>query len=298
MKKTIIIRTFNHAKVLSDLLEAVRLQTGFTTSDEIIIADFGSTDGTLYLAEYFHCKLFDVRQLKDNPVAALNWASAESTGDILVFLDPLSIPSSKTWLKTLIDPIADNVCEYSYGRLLPSALTSFSHRQYLEAKLPAQSQIPQYGQYCHNANTAILKSTWERYRFDESLPALESIQMAKDIRQAGGAVAYVAEAGAYDLTTEDFYTLLKRFREEGVALQSIYPDIHFSLADFAFYWFLASNNDIREAVKHSCLHNNLYQILSSRLAQYLGILLGAKVHEKKSLGKKDNFLSPKKSQKN
>ncbi|MCY4043440.1 MAG: glycosyltransferase, partial [Cellvibrionales bacterium] len=236
MKKTIIIRTFNHAKVLSDLLEAVRLQAGFSTRDEIIIADFGSTDGTLYLAEYFHCKLLDVRQLKDNPVAALNWAAAEASGELLVFLNPLSIPSSKTWLNTLIEPIVDDVCEYSYGRLLPSSSSSFSHRQYLEAKLPDQSQIPQYGQYCHNANTAILKATWATYRFDESLPSLESIQMAKDIRQAGGAVAYVAEACTYDLTSEDFYTLLKRFRNEGIALQSIYPDIHFSIADFAFYW--------------------------------------------------------------
>ncbi len=294
MLVSVILRTYNHARYLTELLESIRYQTLDDAEIEIVLADYGSTDGTRFLSDFFKCRWLDVEQQIDNPIAALNVACREANGDILVFLDPLVIPNSARWLSALIEPLVDKVAVYSYGRLEVSAFTDFPKAQYLDNHFPEASQIPQYGSFCNNANAAILKKTWSNFRFDESLLALEDIQMVKDIGQKGLALAYVAEAGVFDIREEDFNASLQRHKKEGRSLQAVYPHIHFSLLDFFVFFTTAVISDVQQALKQGCLHANLYQILSGRLAEYWGAFLGHHDHREKSDCIKQTFLSPKK----
>src|SRR5690606_41754809 len=40
--------------------------------------------------------------------------------------------------------------------------------------------FPQDGFFCNNANSAISREAWERYRFDESVTGLEDMELARD----------------------------------------------------------------------------------------------------------------------
>lgn len=294
MQVSIIIRTANHARQLTDLLEAIKLQKLSDSTVEVILADANSTDGTLFLADFYHCRVVSVEHLADDPIKALNLACLEAQGDILVFLDPEMVPAGSKWLQSLIEPLIDQVAVYSYGRLEASKVTDFPRAQYLNNHFPKASQIPQYGSFAHNNNAAVLRSIWLAHRFDESLQALEAIQLVKELNQKGLGVAYVAEACVFDTKKEDFSLALNRYIQEGQALQSIYPDLHFTLVDFCIFWSTAVVSDIQQALRQGCLHANLYQILSGRLAEYWGAFLGHLGHREKSKTIKQTFLAPKK----
>ena len=58
MKVSVIIPTFNSSKTLSQCLESIKGQN-YAGEIEIIIADGGSTDGTIQVAKRYTDKIFD-----------------------------------------------------------------------------------------------------------------------------------------------------------------------------------------------------------------------------------------------
>ncbi len=82
---SVVIPTYNRAKMLTDAVESVLRQTH--PVDEIIVIDDGSTDNTPATIEQFGDKLRYIRQANAGPSTARNRGVAEAHGDFIAFQD-------------------------------------------------------------------------------------------------------------------------------------------------------------------------------------------------------------------
>ena len=178
---SIIIRTYNEERYLDDLLNAIRNQTINENKVEIIIVDSGSTDNTLAIANSYNCSIKKIEKVNFSFGRSLNLGCIASNGEILIFISGHCIPANEFWLQNLINPILKKEVILTYGKQIGGINTKFSELQIFEKYFPAENKIPQIGFFCNNANAAILKSEWEKFKFDEDLTGLEDMHLAKKI---------------------------------------------------------------------------------------------------------------------
>ena len=137
---SIVIRTFNEEKFLSECLQAVCSQN-YQGPVEILIVDSGSTDRTLEIAGKFNTKIVSISKVDFTFGRSLNQGCIESKGEIIVILSAHCIPINQNWLEFLINPILNETSEYSYGRQLArSGVSKFSESMVVRA--PARQLLP------------------------------------------------------------------------------------------------------------------------------------------------------------
>lgn len=85
MRISTVITAYNTERYIASTIESVLRQT--RPSDEIIVVDDGSTDGTPDILRGFGARLQVISQQNGGPSRSLNVAVAASTGDALAFLD-------------------------------------------------------------------------------------------------------------------------------------------------------------------------------------------------------------------
>lgn len=117
---SVLIPTLNSASVLKDCLESIKNQNYPKNKIEIIIADGGSTDGTLQIAKKFEAKIFP------NPLKTGEAAKAvgikQVTGDLIAFIDSDNILPVKNWFSKMVEPFQDEEIvgsepiEYTYRK--------------------------------------------------------------------------------------------------------------------------------------------------------------------------------------
>ena len=293
MNTSIIIRTFNEAIYLPELLTMIKSQN-ISSPAEIVVVDSGSTDETLAIAESFNANIVNINKDDFTFGRSLNVGCAAAKGEALVFISGHCIPENEKWLTTLISPLAIDNVVYSYGRQIGNETSKFSEKQIFAKYFPEESSVPQNGFFCNNANSALLKSTWEMFNFDEQLTGLEDMHLAKSIINAGFQIAYEADAEVYHLHDESWAQIKRRFEREAIALQHIMPEIHITLTDFVRYYLNAIVHDAITAYRHQCLIDNSYEILIYRLMQFWGSYRGNHIHRKLSKKQKESYFFPKK----
>jgi len=290
---SIIIRTYNEERHLSELLTAIRDQERAWGDVEIIIVDSGSTDRTLPVAESFNCRITHISKKDFNFGRSLNQGCLLSSGDILVFISGHCVPQGRHWLTRLIEPLISGDAIYSYGRQIGRDTTKFSEYQVFEKYYPSESKIPQEGFFCNNANAALMKSAWEDTNFDEGLTGLEDMHLAKKLVAKGKSVAYVAEAGVYHIHHETWRNIKVRYERESLALRKIMPELHLGLTDVIRYYCAAVMYDLGLAAKRKVLLAEVRSILTFRLMQYWGTYKGNHRHRKLSARRKETYFYPK-----
>ena len=82
MRVSLIVPTRNSARTLAACLESCRNQTH--PDVEVIVVDNSSTDGTIEIAQALADRTFDQKPERS---AQRNRGAAESTGEIVVFID-------------------------------------------------------------------------------------------------------------------------------------------------------------------------------------------------------------------
>jgi rhamnosyltransferase len=290
MKASIIIRTYNEAKHLPDVLNAIQKQEGVDA--EIILVDSGSTDGTLHIAERSGCRIIHIGKEIFSFGRSLNMGCAAAAGDILVFVSGHCIPADNQWLKNLTAPIEEGIVEWTYGRQVGIAQSRFSEQQIFHKYYPAVSSIPQGGFFCNNANGALLKKVWEQYPFDEELTGLEDMHLAKQIVQAGMKLGYVSEANVFHIHNETWRKIRNRFEREAIALQHIMPAVHVSFFDFLRYVISSIALDAGKAMRQKIFLKKVREILLYRTCQYWGSYQGNHSHRKLSRKLKERYFFP------
>jgi rhamnosyltransferase len=289
---SIIIRTYNESKHLEDLLIAINDQKLNGIEAEIIVVDSGSIDGTLEIIKKFDTRLIHIKKEEFTFGRSLNIGCDAARGEALVFISGHCIPKGDEWLSELIEPLKNKRSEYVYGRQIGDEYSKYSERQLLNKYFPDESKIPQEGFFCNNATSAILKSVWEKDKFDEELTGLEDMALAKKLVKKKLRIGYVASSVVYHLHDETWTQVKWRYERESYALRHIMPEVHVSFLDFLRYTGNAIFLDILQSMKDGVFLKYCIQIIQFRIMQYWGTFLGNKEHRKLSSSMKERYFYP------
>ena len=297
MDASIVIRTYNEARWLGEVLKAIAEQKG-VENFETVLVDSGSTDGTVEVARHHGCRIETIAKADFTFGRSLNLGCAASRGKALVFLSGHCIPASTDWLSNLISPILEGRVAYAYGRQIGRAgVSKFSEEMLFRKYFPKESAIPQEGFFCNNANAALSAEVWADNQFDEEITGLEDMMLAKRLSSGGHDIGYVAEAPVIHLHEETWRQVMTRYEREAVAMQQIMPELHVGFGDFVRYSLTGASLDWREAVasgrtkQRSVLGFGL-QIALFRFCQYWGTYRGANNHRRLLRERKDRYYYP------
>ncbi|MFT2091653.1 glycosyltransferase [Paraglaciecola sp. 2405UD69-4] len=289
MKKlaTVVIRTFNEARYLDELLSEISKQNTNVVENEVVIVDSGSTDNTLEIAEKHNCRITHIKQSEFTFGRSLNIGCEFAKGDILVFVSGHCIPASVDWLDELCRPIVEQVAVYTYGRQMGRDTTKYSETKHFDKWFPEYSKIPQEGFFCNNANAAVSRESWEKFGFNEELTGLEDMYLAKQLVESGVKIGYVSSAPVYHIHDEPWSKLRTRYEREAYALQKIMPEVHFSFTDFLRFLISGVMSDFAAAIREKLFLKRCVEIVLFRYNHYWGTYKGN--HEMRKLSAKQKF---------
>ncbi len=292
MLVSIVIRTLNESQYLEDLLKSIMNQKAQKILSEVIVVDSGSTDATLEIAESYSCKVLHITRQEFSFGRSLNIGCETAQGDIIVMISGHCVPTGDNWLEQLCLPLSTGKADYTYGRQIGGQNSFYSEKRIFLKYYPEVSKIPQEDFYCNNANSAILKETWEKYRFNEELTGLEDMELAKRLVLGGGKVAYVAEACVNHYHQESWSQVKRRFEREAIALQKIMPEVHLRSRDIVRYIITSITKDWRSASRDGVLHKEFNKIVLYRFWQYRGSYKGNHEHRQLSHRQKEKYFYP------
>lgn len=292
MEVSIVIRTYNEQRHLSELLtEIARQQVDFKF--ETIVVDSGSTDDTLEIAHQYGCRILHIAKREFTFGRSLNIGCDAASGNVLVFISGHCIPCEVDWLAKLTGPVRTGTVAYSYGRQIGRKTTKFSEDQVFSKYYPEANKLPQDGFFCNNANAALSQSAWAKHGFDESLTGLEDLMLAKTIVSLGDSVGYVAEAPVFHIHDESWHQVRIRYEREALALREIMPEIHVGFADFLRYFFGGVLHDFGIALEQRTLMKNATEVIAFRWMQFWGTYRGNLEHRKISARQREEYFYPK-----
>ena len=292
MLVSIVIRTLNEATYIAELLEAIDKQIRQNFEVEVVIIDSGSTDATLSIAQSYGCKITFITKDQFTFGRSLNMGSDFANGDILVYISGHCVPTDSEWLMKLIKPIVDGVAGYTYGRQIGRDTTKYSEGKIFEKYFPSQSKIPQNDFFCNNANSAVARQVWSKFKFDEQITGLEDMELAKRFVEKEGRMAYVADACVYHIHNESWFQTRRRYERESIALQSIMPEVQIRIFDMIRYIWASVISDARAAIDEGCFLREFYGIMKFRFAQFSGSYRGNHDHRELSKKRKENYFYP------
>lgn len=190
---SVIIRTRNEERWITPCLRAVFHQT--YPNVEVVVVDHESTDQTLKRAQQFPVRVVQITDFK--PGRAINDGIRASRGDIIVCLSGHCVPVTDTWLERLVRNLADPRVAGVYGRQQPLSYSSDFDKRDLLTVFGLDRKVQIRDSFFHNANSAIRRSTWETYPFDENATNIEDRLWGQQVIAAGLQIVYEPEASVY-----------------------------------------------------------------------------------------------------
>ena len=272
MNCSIVIRAYNEEKHIGRLLEGIRRQT--LKNVEIILVDSGSSDGTVSVAESFGAQIVRIPPDEFTFGRSLNLVVQAARGELVVIASAHVYPVYPDWLESLLRPFEDERVALTYGKQRAPDSAMFSEMQIFHQWYPDASKPRQETAFCNNANAAIRKSLWQKNPYDETLTGLEDLAWAKWAREQGYDIAYVAEAEIIHVHDETPRGVFNRYRREGMAFKTIYPESHFNLYDFLRLTAMNTFSDLWYAARERVLWKNLSSIFWFRFRQFHGTRMG------------------------
>ncbi len=213
---SVIIRAFNEAEYIGDVLEAVESQE--YQDFEIILVDSGSTDGTLEIAEEYVDTIEFVSPQNFTFGYSCNVGCEAASGKYCAFLSAHAIPTSDQWLGTMVENLSEDEVAMTYSNQVGAETTKHSERRVFNELFPDESRRqtpPDY--WANNASSVIKKNLWEEHQFDEYLTGHEDIEWAKHFMDQGYVVIYEADSCIYHIHNESWEQVFNRFEREAIA---------------------------------------------------------------------------------
>jgi rhamnosyltransferase len=260
---TVAIPTFNGEALLGDLLTQVFSQeTDFTF--EVIVADSGSTDGTLPIISAFPAvKLIQIPNEEFGHGSTRNLLVSNAQGEIVVFLTQDSVPASCHWLSEMIRPFDEIGPQLgaAFGKQVPrpdccptvkrDVLAAFEgfgadHGITIQAWRPdlAQSEQDALG-FLSNVNSAARRSVLEEIPF-EDIRYAEDQAFGRSVIKAGYLKAYVPKAAvlhSHSFGPRDYF---RRMIDEFYGLrESVGYTADVTRSQVAFSWICPASQDMR-----------------------------------------------------
>lgn len=290
---SVIYRSLNEEKWLGPSLEAVKAQEFDLPCDvEFVLVDSGSTDKTEEIAQKAGCRIIHIKKSEFTFGRSLNFGCDAARGDILVFISAHCIPGHRRWLENLTAPLIAGKAEYAYGRQIGNEVTRFSEHQVFAQYYGDHDKIPQAELFVNNANSAIDRQSWEKYRFDEQATGLEDLVLGRQLMRDGGRIAYVADAPVLHIHEETLNQTKRRYYREALTLREIFPEVHFHFGDFIRYFAAGVLHDFSEALTQRKFFGEAAGIVGYRFMQYWGAWRGHNEHRILSRAQKESYYYP------
>jgi glycosyltransferase involved in cell wall biosynthesis len=292
-KLSLVIRTLNEARHLEELITVAFEQVAAKQQGmEIIVVDSGSSDETVAIASRLGAKIVHIDRPDFSFGRSLNLGCAHASGDYFVFISGHCVPKTLHWLGQLIAPLEIGNGAYSYGRQIGAPGTRISEQRLFEKYFPDDSSRAQGHFFCNNANAAIGRQVWERYRFNENLTGLEDMELAKRLCHDGMQIAYVPEAVVSHYHDENWGQVKRRYEREAIALQKIMPEVHVSFGDALRYFAGGVLGDWAYALENGCFTRRAFECVAFRFCQFYGVWRGNHQHRKLSKARKERYFYP------
>jgi glycosyltransferase involved in cell wall biosynthesis len=192
---SIIIRTKNEERWVNPCFEALHGQ--IYQDFEIIVVDNQSTDKTIEKIHQFPVeKILDITDYL--PGKALNLGIEQSVGEYIVCLSAHCVPTSRTWLETLVNALEEDK-NYAgvYGRQEPMSYSSPADKRDLLLLFGLDRKIQHKDSFFHNANSIIRRKCWEEVPFDPQITNIEDRIWGQEVLTRGYKVLYEPEASVY-----------------------------------------------------------------------------------------------------
>ncbi len=289
---SIVFRALNEEKHFGEALEACKNQDLDGLSLEIILVDSGSTDKTLDIAKKYNCKVVTISRDKFSFGRSLNWGCEAASGKYLVFISAHCIPTHERWLLNLIAPLQTAEAGYSYGKQVGNKDSKFSETQLFRKYFPAQDRLQSTDFFINNANSAICRKVWTKYKFDEEVTGLEDMVLGKSIIEDGGKIAYVANAPVTHIHEESYQQVRHRYYREALTIRKVLPEIQMTFLDFIRFTYVGIRHDILAAKQDKILIKNLTGIIAFRSQQFWGSYRGQNENKKISRSQKEAYYYP------
>jgi glycosyltransferase involved in cell wall biosynthesis len=269
---SIVIRAYNEEKHIGRLLNGICQQT--VADAQIILVDSGSTDHTVEIARRFPVEVVTIRPEEFTFGRSLNLGISHAQAELVVIASAHVYPVYPDWLERLLEPFQDAQVAVSYGKQRGSDTSHFSEHQVFKHWFPDRSDGRQANPFCNNANAAVRRSLWLNQPYDETLPGLEDLAWARLAQQQGLGIAYSAEAEVIHVHNETWRGIYNRYRREGMAFKTIYPQATFSLGDFFHALRLNTWEDWRAAAQQKCISKVWREVWRFRWNQFWGTYQG------------------------
>lgn len=285
-----VIRALNEGKHLGRLLRGFEQQT--VKPDEIILVDSGSTDDTVAIGEAAGCTIVHIAKNEFSFGRALNRGCDAATGDILLFASAHVYPVYDTYLEHLLSAFDRQDVAIAYGRQVGDARTKFSESRVMLKWFPTENIWDQGHPFSNNANAAVLKSLWQKSRYDETLTGLEDLDFARKAIDSGHKIAYVADAPVVHVHEETWNVTRNRYRREAIAYARIVKGSKMSLPRAMALALSNVAGDYLDAARAHQLRTNVLSIPLFRFAQFLGAWEGFRQPDQVSARLLERFYYP------
>jgi glycosyltransferase involved in cell wall biosynthesis len=241
---------------------------------EIILVDSGSTDATLSIASRYPTRIVHISPSEFSFGRSLNKGCQAATGEFVVIASGHVYPVYRDWLERLLAPFSDPQVALVYGKQRGNSTTKYSEHQVFAKWFPDESNPAQNHPFCNNANAAIRRSVWEQLPYDESLTGLEDLCWARRAMELGHRIVYAADTEVAHIHDESFGQIYNRYRREAIAMKRIFPQEHFTLANFLRLFPGNTLSDWQHARRDHVLRQNTLAIFLFRLTQFWGTYRG------------------------
>jgi glycosyltransferase involved in cell wall biosynthesis len=228
IEASILIPTKNGGTEFDDCLRAVYSQRD--VSLEVIVVDSGSTDNTLETAQRYPVILERIAPEAFHHARTRNLAASLAKGKYLVCLSQDAIPTSDSWLATLIGNFSDMAVGGVYGRHIPKPDSTIERQDTLSTVYGEDRIVKQRGNrerigylYYHfsDVNSAIRADLWKAFGFPDTLKHFEDVGIAKRILDEGWKIVYEPEARVYHSHQHTATELFKRYFDTGYAYKRL-----------------------------------------------------------------------------
>lgn len=170
---------------------------------EYIYIDSGSTDGLIEFMRAQGVEPHCIPPEEFHHGRTRNLAASRAQYPFLAVLSQDAMPTDDQWLKNMVAPFTDPKVGAVYGRQIPPPEIGPLRARALNSEYPEESFVrdpetitelnPGLFRFS-NANSAVRRDIWERFRWDEKLWLAEDQGLCRDIFMAGYKIVYAADA--------------------------------------------------------------------------------------------------------
>jgi rhamnosyltransferase len=227
---SILIPVKNGGDDLARCLAAIARQR-IDQEPEVIVVDSGSDDGSVELARRHGARVIEIPADEFDHGRTRNLAAEAAAGEALVFISQDAEPLGEGWLAALVAPLrADGRVAGVYGRQVARPDAVPPERYFLDYLYGPAARVQELGAgeltmdttLFSNANSAIRRSSWERFPFAGDMIMSEDQDWARRVLLEGDRLVYEPAAAVRHSHPYTLTAAFKRFFDSGVSAERAY----------------------------------------------------------------------------